>query len=238
MRRVVSWSGAVSLLLLSGCGQASAPARWVDAAAGPATAPSASPPPSVLPSSAKPSVSAPPPAVYPFYVDPASPAARQVSTWQAQGRVDDARQLTKISSRPVAHWLTAPSAGTTGDVDTLVRKASAARQTAVLVAYAIPHRDCGSYSAGGAASPDEYRSWVRAIAAGIGDRPAVVILEPDGIAQSLTTCRQVAAERYPLLADAVSVLKARPQVRVYLVAGCPGWVTDLGALAGALRQSG
>jgi endoglucanase len=236
MRRAVLWCGAVLALVLGGCGQAGAPARWVDAAAGPAPS-AASPLPSAVPSSVAPSRSTPPP-VYPFYVDPASPAARQVATWQAQGRADDARQLTKISTRPVAHWLTAPSARTTTDVDTLVRKAFAARQMPVLVAYAIPHRDCGSYSAGGAASPDEYRSWMRAIAAGIGDRPAIVILEPDGIAQSLTTCRQVAAERYPLLADAVSVLKARPQVRVYLDAGCPGWVTDLGALAGALRQSG
>src|SRR5436189_4879649 len=101
MRRATIWSGAILVLLLSGCGQAAAPARWVDAAAGPAAAPSASPAPSGVPSSAAPSRSAPPPAVYPFYVDPASPAARQVSLWQAQGRTDDARQLTKISSRPV-----------------------------------------------------------------------------------------------------------------------------------------
>jgi endoglucanase len=176
--------------------------------------------------------------VYPFYVDPASVAARQVSTWQAQGRVEDARQLTKISSRPTAYWLTATSARTTSDVSALVRKAAAAHQMPVLVAYAIPHRDCGAYSAGGAGSAAEYQAWVRAIAAGIGDRPAIVILEPDAIAQSLMTCGNVAQERYALLSDAVAVLKGGRQVRVYLDAGCPGWVTDLKALAGALRQSG
>src|SRR5439155_9694116 len=116
-----------------------------------------------------------------FYVEPGSPAARQVTLWQSQGRAEDARQLTKISSRPLPKWLTSTSAATSSEVNTLVRKAAAVRQLPVLVAYAIPHRDCGNYSAGGAASAAEYRAWLRAIAAGIGNQPALVILEPDAV---------------------------------------------------------
>jgi endoglucanase len=177
---------------------------------------------------------------YTFYLDPATPAARQVATWQAQGRAGDAQQLTKISSRPIAHWLTTTSARTSSDLSTLVRKAAAAHQMPVLVAYAIPHRDCGSFSSGGAASPAEYRAWIRAVAAGIGDQPATVILEPDAIAQSLTDCGDAAQrqERYALLSDAVATLKGGPSVRVYLDAGHAGWVQDVKGLAAALRQCG
>ena len=43
------------------------------------------------------------------------------------------------------------------------------------VAYNIPNRDCGQYSAGGASKADEYKEWITAFARGIGDRKAVVI---------------------------------------------------------------
>jgi endoglucanase len=176
---------------------------------------------------------------YSFYVDPASPAAVQAAQWQAQGRTADARALTKISLRPVARWLPPGSSRTTGDVAAMVRRASDAHQMLLLVAYQIPGRDCGHFSAGGAASADAYRTWIRAVAAGIGNRPAIVILEPDAIPQAIEGCGgTVARDRYALLSDAVTVLKASGSVRVYLDAGHPSWITDLKALADALRQSG
>ena len=51
----------------------------------------------------------------------------------------------------------------------------------VLVAYNLPFRDCAQYSAGGALDTAEYEAWIDGFAAGIGDRPATVILEPDGL---------------------------------------------------------
>ncbi len=51
----------------------------------------------------------------------------------------------------------------------------------MLVAYNIPFRDCAQFSAGGATSVAEYEAWIDGFAAGIGDQPAVVILEPDGL---------------------------------------------------------
>lgn len=49
------------------------------------------------------------------------------------------------------------------------------------VLYAIPGRDCGSFSAGGVASDAKYRAWVDSVSAGIGNRLAVIIVEPDAI---------------------------------------------------------
>jgi endoglucanase len=175
---------------------------------------------------------------YSFYVDPSSPALTQAAEWRAHGRTADADQLAKISSRPVARWLTASSART-DTVDALVDNAAALHQVPVLVAYNLPGRDCGKYSAGGLGSSDAYRAWIRALAASIGNRPAVVILEPDAIPQALQGCAGIVTDqRYALLSDAVALLKGSGSVRVYLDAGHPNWITDLLALATALRRSG
>ncbi|MEX2177912.1 MAG: glycoside hydrolase family 6 protein, partial [Gemmatimonadaceae bacterium] len=91
------------------------------------------------------------------------------------------------------------------------------------VAYNIPHRDCGSYSAGGSASANAYRQWIRKFAAGLGGKQAVVVLEPDAVPQA--DCLPAAAreERYALLRDAIQVLKAAHAV-VYLDGGNALWL--------------
>jgi endoglucanase len=175
---------------------------------------------------------------YRFYVEPGSRASVQVTQWEAQGRADDARQLSKISSQPTARWLTTGSPTLGSDVNALVGRAAQAHEMPVLVAYYIPHRDCGSYSAGGAPSASAYRDWVRALARGIGNRPATVIVEPDAVAHIADGCIADPTERYDLLRDAVSTLKAAGSTRVYLDAGHPSWIKDVAALADALRRAG
>ncbi len=62
-------------------------------------------------------------------------------------------------------------------------------------------------------------------AAGLGDRGAYVIVEPDAVAQVVAGCTQVdAEERYTLLAYAVERIKRQPHTRVYLDAGNSGWI--------------
>jgi endoglucanase len=172
-----------------------------------------------------------------FYVDPVNPASQQAARWDAEKRTADAQQLRKIGDRAVAHWLTAGTDATT-EVDGLVTRAAAAGQLPVLVAYNVPGRDCGSYSAGGAATPDAYRAWIRTVAAGLGGRPAVVIVEPDAVPHMVDGCGGNEDERYALLRDAVTTLKSSPNAVVYLDAGHPAWVADIGRLAAALRRAG
>jgi endoglucanase len=93
----------------------------------------------------------------------------------------------------------------------------------VLVAYNIPLRDCGSYSAGGASSPDSYKAWIRAFAAGIGSRRAVVVLEPDALAGMSCLTQANQETRLALISDAVSVLAAQAGVATYIDAGNSGW---------------
>jgi endoglucanase len=172
-----------------------------------------------------------------LYVDPANPASQQAARWSAESRTADAAQIRKIGDRAVAHWLTAGADATT-EVDGLVTRAAAAGRLPVLVAYNIPGRDCGSYSAGGTTSPAAYRTWIRSVAAGLKGRPAVVVVEPDAVPHAVDGCGGREDERFELLRDAVTTLKSSANAVVYLDAGHPAWITDVGRLAGALRRAG
>ncbi|WP_241003037.1 glycoside hydrolase family 6 protein, partial [Streptomyces sp. CB01881] len=93
--------------------------------------------------------------------------------------------------------------------------------------YNIPNRDiCAGQSGGGAGSAADYRTWIAAFAGGIGNRPAVVLLEPDSLGdESCMTSGQI-AERNALLNDAIAQFKAKaPNTWVYLDAGNPAWLS-------------
>lgn len=168
-----------------------------------------------------PTLSAPSPKGKPLYV---SPTNAQLGRPAA------------IASQPVATWFGGWTSDPTGLANQLVSAATSKGALATIVVYNIPARDCGSYSAGGAGSSSAYRSWVRAIAAGIGARPAIVILEPDALAQ--ITCLGAAdqASRYADLADAVNVFATQTKASVYLDAGHSYWV-DAAAMASRLQQA-
>jgi endoglucanase len=172
-----------------------------------------------------------------LYVNPTYPAVSQVTAWEKEKRTADAAQLRKIGDRANAEWFAGGGTGVGARVDDLVGKAAAKKQLPVLVAYNVPDRDCGQFSAGGAGSAGEYGQWIRAFAGGIKGRPAVVILEPDAVAHTLEGCAANAAERYTLINDAVTVLKAAG-ARVYVDAGHPDWIDDVKKLAGALERAG
>lgn len=141
-----------------------------------------------------------------FYVNPGTHAARQAADWR-RSRPRDASLIERIARQPQATWFGEWNRDVRADVNTLVSAAAAQGTVPVLVAYNIPQRDCGQYSAGGAGSADNYRRWIRAFAAGIRGRDAVVILEPD--ATMVTDCLSPARrdERFRLLSEAVDALK-------------------------------
>ncbi|MFI6968440.1 glycoside hydrolase family 6 protein [Streptomyces phaeochromogenes] len=172
-----------------------------------------------------------------FWVDPRSRAALQAAEWRLAGRTADALLMDRIAARPQAEWLNGPASRAV----VRARTSAAARQgrTAVLVAYYIPHRDCGSYSGGGAWNAAGYRKWVDEFATGLGDRDAYVIVEPDAVAQTVAGCASVVdEERYALLAYAVDRLKRQPGTRVYLDAGNSAWLPDTSKLVEPLTRSG
>jgi endoglucanase len=174
-----------------------------------------------------------------LYVDPAGAAAQQVKEFQNTGRAAEARLIRKIADRPNATWFADSAPAGVTRARQLVSTADRAGKLPVLTLYNIPYRDCSGQSAGGAASGDAYRSWVSSMAGALKGHPAVVVLEPDAVAQAVQGCLDEArkAERFKLLGFAVDAL-SRAGAKVYLDAGNPSWITDTAQMSDALRQAG
>ncbi|WP_084125370.1 glycoside hydrolase family 6 protein [Demequina sp. NBRC 110054] len=128
--------------------------------------------------------------------------------------------LAKIAKTPTARWIgdwyTASQAK--AETRTYTRAAKRAGRTGVMVIYAIPGRDCGSYSAGGLTATG-YKKWIDAVADGIVGKPWIV-LEPDAIAQMGDCSGQ--GNRAGLLRYAAKVLTQHGG-KVYLDAGHSNW---------------
>ncbi|MBI5134247.1 MAG: glycoside hydrolase family 6 protein [Candidatus Taylorbacteria bacterium] len=171
-----------------------------------------------------------------LYVDPNNPAIAQASAWR-QSRPSDAAIMDKVGANSSGIWL----GGWNADVESDVRKAVTAASTqdaaAVFVAYNIPGRDCGQYSAGGLSGKEAYLSWIGKIKAGIGSGKAIVILEPDALTLNDCLSETGKAERYGTLSSAIDSLSANPGTKVYIDAGHPQWLSSTEA-ASRLEKAG
>jgi endoglucanase len=195
-----------------------------------------------------------------FYTPvPNHDALRQLAQLIADREKADARLLAAMLATPQAVWFTKGTPNSVKrDVTIVVTLAARTHTVPVLVAYNIPFRDCAQFSAGGATSVQEYKDWIDGFAAGIGNDQAVVILEPDGLgiipwydpygsadgSSALEWCQPAeanpataAADRFGMLNYAVDVLKARPNVSVYLDGTHSGWLGS-GDAAHRLVQAG
>lgn len=169
-----------------------------------------------------------------LFVDSETPAAAQAKEWSAL-RPADAALMSELAAQPTAKWL----GGWSGDVESTVRSymSKAGNNTAVFVAYNIPQRDCGGYSAGGLGSKESYLAWINGIARGIGAGNALVVLEPDALAAIGCLSQQDQERRLEMLSSAVSILKANTNTNVYIDAGHSGWASP-NEMAGKLQRSG
>lgn len=122
------------------------------------------------------------------------------------------------------------------EVDAQVTAATSRGELALLVAYNIPGRDCGSYSAGGAGNSANYRQWIREFAAGIGNRKAIVVLEPDALAQYDCLNATDQNMRVSDIADAVSVFKSQTKAYVYIDGGNTTW-KDVPTMVDRLKRA-
>ncbi|MFJ9903104.1 glycoside hydrolase family 6 protein [Streptomyces sp. NPDC101152] len=146
---------------------------------------------------------------------------------------------SRIADEPAAVWFSDPTTATiASQVRAVTSPAAAQGRVPVLVAYAIPGRDCGGASQGGAPDLAAYDGWIDAFTAGLGSGEVVVILEPDSIALSDCLSDAQRAARFAALARAGRVLKsADPKARVYYDAGHSGW-HPAGEQAALLKQAG
>ena len=201
-----------------------------------------------------------------LYVPPAPDGSlRQIVRLLGQHDAVGAARVTAMVTTPQAVWLDGGTPGQVrNDVRRAVLRASLQRAVPTFVAYNLPYRDCGQYSAGGAAGTDAYAAWIDAVASGLGTRKATVILEPDGLGlipnyvsalDGSSNCTiandpsapagsaATPANRFTQLNHAVDALKQHPNVSVYLDATHTAWQNvgesaDRLVKAGALRADG
>ena len=159
-----------------------------------------------------------------FYVNPGNSAA----VWSAANPGDGREPAIEsaIANEPSAVWFTGNESSIGASTWTYTNAAEQAGQLPVLVAYNIPDRDiCAGQSAGGASSDGAYDTWIGGFAGGIGDHPAVVILEPDALADENCMNASEISDRDGLLNFAITQFNDQaPNTYVYLDAGNPGWL--------------
>jgi endoglucanase len=198
-----------------------------------------------------------------FYVArPNHGAIAQIADLRSSGQHAEAELIRDLIRTPTAEWYTQGTPrGVMQDVRNDVNRAADKGVIPVLVAYNIPFRDCAQFSAGGATTAEEYEAWIDGFAAGIGDLPAIVILEPDGLGiipwynpfadrdtwvapGTLEWCQPAeadaataASDRFAMLNYAVDALKANPNARVYLDGTHSAWLGS-GDAADRLIQAG
>lgn len=169
-------------------------------------------------------------------VDPATAPSRLM----AAVKPDWAQNVRKLGpsyegllQMPVAEW-------STGNRDKnlapIMARADAGEGMPSLVLYNIPGRDDGSHSAGGTSDKQAYARWIDGVVRALGDRPAVVVLEPDALAQAISWDKNSAkyADRIEMLAGALTAL-SKTKASVYLDAGHPAW-PGVDQIAAGLRD--
>jgi len=204
--------------------------------------PSRTPSPSLSPSVTRPEPApeaerAPVPVSPRLYRNPDS----KVLDW-VRDHPDDPRRPVieaEIADRPAAVWFADFSPSTIASrVRAVTAGAAGTGRVPVLVPYAVPDRDCGGASQGGAPDLGAYDGWIDAFAAGLGSDEVIVILEPDSVALSDCLSADRRSARFASLARAGRVLKAaNPRARVYYDAGHSGW-NAVAKQAARLRQAG
>ncbi len=194
-----------------------------------------------------------------FYVPPpAQGSVRQILQLISSGQLKSAGLIAAMESVPSAVWLDgetpaqAAEPGNLGweqadhDVAQQVRQTlfDARRQNAVpvFVAYNIPGRDCSQYSAGGAPSDAAYDAWIDSISGALGGAKAVVLEEPDALANLPGYCGSAYMAEFPDITNttrvddiryAVATLEQDPNISLYLDAGNSDW-QNVGGMAETL----
>ena len=157
-----------------------------------------------------------------IYVDPYSNAKKTADSWRSS-RPSDAAQMDKIAKTGTSRWIAEHHSDPQAATNEWVTAATNAKQLPIIATYMIPGRDCGAWSEGGLAA-SEYQAYIDKVAAGIGSRKAIVVIEPDALAD-LNRCGDAAfqQERVDLLKYSVTKFKASANTYVYIDAGNNAW---------------
>jgi endoglucanase len=194
-----------------------------------------------------------------FYVPPpAQGSVQQILQLIEHGQVKNAGLIAAMEAVPSAVWLdgeTPAQAAEPGNLGSEQADFDVTRQVSqtlfaarlqhavpIFVAYNIPGRDCSQYSAGGAPNDAAYDAWIESISNALGDARAVLLEEPDALADLPGYCGSAYATDFPDITNttriddiryAVATLESDPNISLYLDAGNSDW-QNVGGMAETL----
>lgn len=154
---------------------------------------------------------------------PAKPAVTE--SLNKLTKVDDRKAITHITEQPSAVWLNGDAYESDAYIQDILAKANAKNQIPTFVLYNIPNRDCGSYSSGGSDTIENYKIWINKVAKNLRLAEAIVIVEPDALAQLNCVPEADRPRRIEMIKYAAETIEAASShVLVYIDAGHPFWV--------------
>lgn len=130
--------------------------------------------------------------------------------------------FSEIATKPMACWLL--EGENTQRIKEYLAQAESTNQLGVMVAYNIPNRDMGSHSAGGAKDAAAYAEWATQCAKAIGNRPCMIILEPDSIMHMVGRPENEQKAQCDILNSAIDAFAAHtPNAWIYADGGNGEW---------------
>ena len=175
-----------------------------------------------------------------MFVDTHNSAAQAEASLE-RSAPSTAALLRKIVDQPTGIWFGSwnPTDQVASSVRTVMSEAAADHSVPLLVLYAFPYRGCTDNFTAALDKATGYEQWIAQVVVGIGTGKAIVILEPDALAQyvgsdCLSPTQQ--RERIMVIRRAVDQLSTLPNAVVYLDAGNSRW-QPVKAMASLLRAA-
>jgi endoglucanase len=137
----------------------------------------------------------------------------------------------------MARWPTTDPGRVRTEVDNLVTAASHVNRVPMIVLDGLPGPRCAPERPGGLPDADTYRTWVTNLVAGISQRPAIVIVEPNSLRTLDCLAPSDQQARLALIRDAVSILIAKAYRGAVLLDGGDGRGVPPRVMAGRLHDA-
>ena len=140
---------------------------------------------------------------------------------------------SQVASQPQASWYVRDTDAQY--VKGLIDASAAAHQVPTVVAYDLPKATCATPTP----ATGGYLSWITTFAAGIGSRPAVVVLEPGSLSFPACLTTAQVARQLAVIRSSVAVLRRlAPKATVYLDGAAGSDPSAIPVLADRLVQAG
>ena len=154
-------------------------------------------------------------------------------------RISDVKQhpeLKYLFKYPHANWICGHKSNLISSIQRYCKRAG--DSLPVFVLYNIPNRDLNHHSKGGAKDYHSYLKFVDDFSKGLGDSPAIVIVEPDALAHACHAAdAQLFGARLTMIKAALFLLSQNVNARTYVDVGHPRWIAP-DKIIEALKQIG